>query len=509
MADGSSSIFRPVSGLPGLGPAAALTVIAVAIVALDPYLSGLVPNSLWRHLHLSASPYKIVPLALVFAVAATAAAWGLARSGSLPAAGILLLMIASQTNGFKIMVLDPLDVTFLFVFVVWCASRLGSGEKPVATAPVVWACLALLILNFPNILHERPTSFLGGSLSLLRCLLLAVLVLNLVSSSRNLDFAIRTLMAVTVASAVVGILQFILSYVFGIYLTLIEPAETAFKPTPIGMVMRSSAFCITAQHFSGLLTLTLPFMLFAVTEGSVRWRVAWAIGLGLILLGILLSWNFGAIFVAAAIVGLFPFFRWPRWSIQFGVTYLLGAGAAYFVGLIDLIYKLSFGNSGVAKGVSQRHTLMELGFTKLYRDPWIGEGVFGMAKFSGNFWGRPVHNAYLETMTEVGMIGGWVLIGMFLVLATQLLLAGAAARGRMASYLRASLLSVLGLMALMMSEPMMDNSNTWLMLALVQGALLIATGREVPVSTRDSRSAATAAANSRPGPGTAAPALPE
>jgi hypothetical protein len=218
-------------------------------------------------------------------------------------------------------------------------------------------------------------------------------------------------------------------------------------------------------------------------------------GLLLVLLGILLSWNFGAILVAAAIVGLFPLFRWPQLSIQILVAYLLAVGGAYFSGIMELAYKLTFGDSGVARGVSQRKTLMELGFTKLYRDPWVGEGVFGMSDFSGNFWGRPVHNAYLQTMTEVGMVGGWVLIGMFLVIATQLFLAGARADDS-ATRLRACLMAVLALMTLMMSEPMMDNSNTWLMLGLAQSALLVSLGyRRSRINMRGSNSAPGAALN--------------
>jgi hypothetical protein len=483
---------------------AVLAAIAVALVVVDPYLSAFLPDGLWRHLHLEESPYKIAPLTLACAVAAAFVAWAVGRTGSLVAAGILVLLIASQTNGLRLAVIDPLDLALFTVLLIWMASRFGSAERSVMVANVVWASLALIILNLPNVLHENPVRFLAGSLSLTRCLLLSLLVLNFVSSSRHFDFAVRILMAVAIASAIIGIVQFCAGYFFGAYYTLIDPPETAFKPTPIGMVMRSSALCITAQHFSGFLTLALPFMLFSVTEPNSRSRVARAVGLTLVLLGIVSSWNFGAIFVAAAIVGSFPFFRWPRWSVQVAVTYVLAFGLAYFTGIIELAYDLTFGDSGVAKGVSQRKTLMELGFTKLYQDPWVGEGVFGMSEFSGNFWGRPVHNAYLQTMTEVGMLGGGVLIALLLVLATQLFLTGATAGGRMASHLRACLMSVLALMVLMMSEPMMDHSNTWLMLALAEAALLVALGRQpASVSMRDSSSAAAGKGQRRSALGTA------
>ncbi len=472
---------------PGTVVAAAAAVIVASLVAMDPYLSSLVPRAWWRLLFLENSPYRITPLLPLLAVLLAAGVWGLRRTGSLPAAALLLLLIAGQTNGIHLGPLDLLDLTLIGVFLLWLASRIADPAAPVIGGVVVWASLALLILNLPNILHESPVTFLGGTVGLVRCVLVVTLVLNLVTSARAYDFAIRALIAVAVASAVVGIVQFGAGYLFGAYFTLIDPPETAFKPTPLGMVMRASALCITAQHYSGFLTLTLPFILFACTRGSIRSRAAMVMALGIVLAGILASWNFGAIFVAAAIFGVFPFFCWPRFAIQTVIGYALAAGVAYFTGLLELVYDLSFGDSGVAKGVSQRKTLMELGLNKLYRDPWIGEGAHGMADYSGNFWGRPVHNAYLQTMTEIGMLGGWVLIGMLLLLTTQLFIAGAMVQSRMTHHLRAGLIAVLALMMLMMSEPMMDHNNTWLVLGLAEGALLIALRRGPAFSTRDSR----------------------
>lgn len=468
--------------------AAILAVATVVVVVADPYVSEHVPPWIWHTLHLENSPYKLVPVLAVALVGATAAAWALWRCGSVTAVGILILLSASQATGLRAGPLDLLDVSLLSIFFVWTASRVGDAESTVTLGTVVWGALALIILNFPNILHGNPVVYVGGSIGLVRCLVLALLVINLVSSPRYLDLAIRVFVAVAVASAIIGILQFVAGYLFGAYFTLIDPPETAFKPTPIGMVMRSSALSITAQHYSGFLTLSLPFILFAAAEKNARSRAAQILALVTVLVGILASWNFGAIYVAAAVISLFPFFRWPHLSIQVFLGYALAAGTAYFTGIMQLLYELSFGDSGVAKGVSQRKTLMELGLTKLYRDPWIGEGAHGMARFSGNFWHRPVHNAYVQTMTEIGMVGGWVLIGMLLVLVTQLFLVGKAAQGKLAVQVRASLMSVLALMILMMSEPMMDHTNTWLMLGMAQGALLIAQRGREAVSTRYSTS---------------------
>lgn len=462
--------------------AVAATVVAPAIaglVLLDPYISRILPNGVWRFLYLENSPYQFLPLAVVAAIALGIIGIQMGRTGSLTAVGIVLMMIASQTNGFRFTVLDPLDVTILIGFVVWLASRIGGAQTSITIGVVAAAAAALMLLNLPNILHEKAGTYLRGNFSLFRCVLIAMLVPNLIRSSRGFDFAVNAFMSVAVASAIVGIAQFIASYLFGFYFTLIDPPETAFKPTPIGMVMRSSSLCITAQHYSAFLMLATPFMLFAFTRPNVKtsFRFGMAVAIVIVQLGLLASWNFGAIMVDAVAVVFLPFFRWPRLSIQFFVTYLLAAGTAYFSGLIELIYNLTFGDTGVAKGVSQRMTLIELGITKLYRDPWVGTGAYGMADFSGNFWGRPVHDAYIQTMSEIGMVGGWVFIAMFIIVVTQLLLAGIRATPDGEGRLRPCLIAVLSLMALMLSEPDMDNSNTWLILGLTETAILVGQGR--------------------------------
>ncbi len=130
----------------------------------------------------------------------------------------------------------------------------------------MWAVLALVILNLPNVIHQNPVRFLSGNVALGRYLLLAILIPNIVTSGKAFDFTVRALIAVATAVAIIGIVQFLASYLLGINVTLIDPPDSAFKPTPIGMVMRASALAITAQHYSGFLTLTLPFLLFAVTD---------------------------------------------------------------------------------------------------------------------------------------------------------------------------------------------------------------------------------------------------
>lgn len=97
-----------------------------------------------------------------------------------------------------------------------------------------------------------------------------------------------------------------------------------------------------------------------------------------------------------------------------------------------------------------------------------------MADFSGNYWGRPFHNAYFQAWTEIGLGGLLVFVAMLMTQATMLAFAAFSAPHALRTLVRGTLLALLGIMGLMMSEPMLDHSNTWLMLALAQAVIAAA-----------------------------------
>ena len=114
---------------------------------------------------------------------------------------------------------------------------------------------------------------------------------------------------------------------------------------------------------------------------------------------------------------------------------------------------------------------MYLGLESLLRFPLIGEGLRGFTDTSGNFWHRPVHNAYLQAATEIGLLGALVFGALLLTKLTQLAIL---ARGvdNEAYAIRAGFLALLGLGFLMFSEPMFDHSNTWLLLGLAEALIV-------------------------------------
>jgi hypothetical protein len=478
----SGTPARP--GTSTLVPWALVPVGCALLVAADPYLSAWIPRTWWAKLGLDSLPLKLSPVVLLVAAASTAL-WPLIRrtgavqelaSGRHERVFAVLFFAACQANGIRIGPFDVLDAVIGIFFLIWLADRLRYASHPVVVSGVVWSGLLLLLLDLPHLTHQYAGTYLVGVLSLGRVVLSAFLLVNFVRGEDSLRFATNVFATVAVASGAIAIAQFCLSFFAGIDLHLFQEPEEAAKATPLGVVTRAFGLAATAQHLSGYLTFALPFVLVRATAPGLRGRrrAAWLAGAGLVLGGIAMSWNFGAILVAAVLLALFPFVRWPRLALHLalgGVALLL---FAYVSGLLGWAYDVTLGDGGVSKGLFQRRVLLEIGIEKLQRDPWIGTGLLGMHRFSGNYWNRPVHNAYVQAATEISLIAAGVLVVTLLALVTRLGILASGSSRFVRDLVLPSLLSLLALSALMLSEPMLDHSNTWMILGLAQAVVLAA-----------------------------------
>ncbi len=457
--------------------ALALATGSALLVAFDPVLSELVPRAWWSRLWLEHAPLRATPVALL-ALLITWGAWRVAQSlGGYRRTFVFSIFLAAQTNALRLGPLDVFDVLTAVFFLTWAADQLVSAEQPVVLTGMLFLGAAILAMDLPLLAIQPPVRFLIGFLGLAKVLLVAFVFVNVVHTASLLRFAVRMCIAAALLSALVAVGQFCLSYFGGIHFTFIHPPEEAFKPTPLGFIMRASGLSVTAQHVSGYILLALPFMLFAWSHAAGRQRRRLAAGVVLALAGIVATWNYGAFLVTACVLLLFPLLRWRDHLLQILLAYATLGLVAHYSGFLELLWDLSFGDSGVAKGADQRMALMSYGFEKLWRDPWVGTGLRDMATFSGNYWGRPVHNAYLQAMTEIGLAAGLALIALLLILGTQLLLTAARSRPAVPNLAAPAALVVIALALLMMSEPMLDHSNTWLFLGLAQSVLLVGRGR--------------------------------
>jgi O-antigen ligase len=447
---------------------AALAALAAIVAVYDPVISRFLPDRIWQLMLLENLPVRaplLVALTGIVAVALFSAVLPRPRH-----AAIVALFAAAQMNGLRLGPIDAFDVALFLVLTGSAAALLRTKVRILVLSPVVFFAGALILVGLPHLIVEPPIRYLAGMIGLVRALLVALAVTNLIRDWTALIFALRALVAVAVANAIIGIAQFLLGYVAGIHFTLLDPPQSAWKPTPLGFVMRASGLCITAQHLSGYLSLAFPF---AAWNATITWRIRdWAKVL-VILTGVVVTWNLGAALVCLLVGLLFPFLRWPRFAPHFLLAIAVTTGWGWRLGALGWLIDLA--RQGAAdKSALQRLTLLQIGIEKIAASPWVGTGPQAFASYSGNFWHRPVHNAYLQAMTELGAIGTLVIVGMLVTLSVMLLAAHRTAEPAGKTILTCSGFMLLTLALLMNSEPMLDHSNTWLFAGLIDSAIIAA-----------------------------------
>ncbi len=449
-----------------LWPVMAVTIALLAV--FDPLLARLVPSGILAMTGLTRAPVQFLPLLLLGAGALFLLRRGLARTGGFTAQSLILLLAAAQLNGFAVGPLDLFDLAVFSIFGIWLATRALDTRRPIYLPPAILLGGLLIALSVAHLPVGSPVRWFIGTFGITRAALVAFLITDLCRDGAALTMFIRALLAVAAVSAAIGIVQFTLAYSGIYYFTFIDPPLSAFKPTPLGFVMRASGLCITAQHYSSFLVLAFPFALWRLSD---NWRLRDFALVALLAGGILVSWNFGALFAAMLIGAALPFLRYPGHIVHILLGAALVASLGYFTGLLQLVYDISFGDAGVAKGIDQRHTLFQLGIEKIADNPLIGTGPQQFASGDGNFWHRPVHNAFGQAGAELGILATLILVAMFFYLATEL--------GRLCMYKPAramaapALLALFAFLQLTQSEPNLDQANTWLMFGFAQAIALV------------------------------------
>lgn len=446
-----------------------LPIVAAGLVVIDPWLIRAAPTDLARILQLHSVPYA-TPLVFVLMPLGAIAVFRLAcKAEDLAVLSLALIIMASQLNGIGAGPFDIFDVALFGILALWIARYALDVTRPIRLSVLFFLATGLVVLAIAHLPMMSAVQWLIGLIGITRVAIISLLIVDLCQDLRKLDAALRVMVATAVVSATLGVAQFTLAYTQISYLTLIEPPISAFKPTPIGFVMRASGLCITAQHFSSFLVYALPFALFRLSD-MCNWRNA--AGVAVILAGIAVSLNFGAIFAALLVMGLMPFLRWPQLAIHLGLGLLGAMSLTYFLGGFDLIYDLSFGDSGVAKGVDQRKTLFTLGLEQFGRNPLVGTGMRGFGDVDGNFWHRPVHNMFGQVAVELGVGGLLIFLAIFFILTIDLARC-ATLTGSAVNHTRVGLLMLAAALLLGQSEPNLDQSNLWIVLAMAQAMILI------------------------------------
>ena len=394
-------------------------------------------------------------------------------------AAIVLLFSATQLVGFNLANIEPLKIALLLVSAGWLADALLNNRPLRLYPPLLMVWLLILAFGLLSILNGRVIS-LVAQYSLIAKFLMFFIVANLVRTPQQLLFALRLLVMLGLGSALLALAQEGLFYFLGVPLTLEDNAPKYwFKDTPLGWMIRATAFHPTAQNLSHALLMSLALLLLG--PFSVRQRI----GGGLLLaLGIFFTFSGNALMVTVALLLLAPLMAWPRRALHYLAALALLALLLYLSGVAGWAYdKYLLPISG--KSAEDRIALLQLGLEMMARHPWTGIGLNNFGSVSP----QPVHNAYLQMVTEIGIVPGLLLCLMLLLVALRLLLGTVQTpAGPLRQAGLGMLLALTGLLVHFQFEPFINSLVSWSIIGLAEATALLLyrsrTDRLAPTAAR-------------------------
>ncbi|GEM_PF-2185982 len=394
---------------------------------------------------------------------------------------IIFGMIMAQFSGFALGKLDMLELATVILTGFWLIVVFVEGERKIQVSPLFFFILGLLFLAILTLVNRPPiTSFVAIG----EKFILFFLVVDFLRKRSLVKTSAHLLVWTGVFSAVVAIIQFVVFLFWGMVWTFGAPENnpnSILKPTFLGMMVRAIAFFPNPAGLNDYLLVGLPLALFAAFFYK-GWglRSVYIIAAFLMISGIVLTWSASGLIGLGIIFLLFFYIYRPAFSIQYSCLILFVAISAYFLSLWEWGGKLIEGFGGSLVG-SVRMDLLELGMASLERNPLIGLGVQNFGSFSGNFFPTgpyilkyPVHNAFIQMATELGIIGGLLFLGIVLFVFIRLLaLLHSNLPVEEKWIFKGFLLAWAAILVHMMTEPMAYEGTLWLILGLIEGSAIV------------------------------------
>jgi O-antigen ligase len=385
---------------------------------------------------------------------------------------LLLSLLASQFVGVG--TIDPLAVMTVLFLIAWFLNVFTDTKFLIPGTPLFPAILGLVFFILLSGVEMRFTRFLINFTTTVAKLLLFFLIINAVRTKEQLKKAVVFFIVASLMDALIGIAQLLIWWQTGIVLTLTSP-NFRFAGTPWGRLLRASGFARTAQQFCYSLIVAAPLAIFLAFRPEVysrRSRIFFGIAAVPIAVAIVLSASLGACLAMA--LGMLVFIyrvRPQRWLQITAVLTVLG-GIALATGLVGSTLKTV--EALRADSADIRTGLIKLGVQAMREHPITGAGIGEFAREYGGISDYPVHNAILQTGSEIGIPGGLIFLTVFLMIPIRLFLAWWSATSPEEKTLtEAMLIGLIPQLLLMQSEPAAFSQAVWIYFALCEATALI------------------------------------
>jgi hypothetical protein len=432
------------------------------LAAWDPVFMGEHPIRLFdinRHMPYVLSVAAVAALAALFLVAMRREALFARRDQVL----LLLAIFPGAFSGFNLGILDPTDLGFAAVALLWLTLMLVEHRPLPRVNPVLLLLIGLAACSMASIVSGRFISIISQKTFLTK-MAIFFFVMTMIGSPQLLRMAIRVFIGVCVFSAIVALVSEAVYLAFHYPFTMDDQLQFAFKNTPLGRMLRATAFMPRAQTLAHLLILGLALTLFFPMRAVWRWTLV-----GLIGAGIVATFSLGAWLITAGVLFIALFIYRPALSIHW-VSLVVAAGLAlYLTGAAEWLYT-EVGESIGGKQSEDRIEFLGVGLRSIENHPWFGVGLKNITRVLHT----PIHNAYLQTAAEMGIIAGllFTLIPVLLFMRSGDL----AARLPMSGDKRILQGLALGMFAMIVHffvEPFYDNYMSWVFMAMAAGAIVV------------------------------------
>jgi len=413
---------------------------------------------------------SVVGLALLlsWAIPHAATVW---RARHMVAIGIVLF--CSHLMGLGLGVLNPILFAILLFFAVWLLDRLRNPQAAFHPTAFTFLVLGFCALALISTLGIPPKEILIGLLSAAPKLLLALLLADVLDTPEKVRRAMSLMLWAAALFSLVGIVQATLFYFFGIEFSL-AAADYRYAHTPFGSLLRATGLARFANQYAPpLVVAALMAVTLLASPAGKGHRLRLAALLVVTVAAVGLSIVRGAWTGLAIGLLVVPFVLRPDRS-------RIWAGA--LLGLVVLAFATGVGPwlvrsmSGLSESsLIERRSLLIAGLNVMFAHPLKGVGILNFGQYSPAIERHPVHNAFVQAGSELGIPALVLYVAIFLYVAAGLLRAMRTVSDRaVRAQLAAVLVGLLGLGILMQGEPMAYAQFVWIYLALGAAASRVA-----------------------------------
>ncbi len=237
-------------------------------------------------------------------------------------------------------------------------------------------------------------------------------IVNFLRDRDDFEFAAKTFIAIGAITVLVAVYQVAMYSFVGKITSLMSSEEGSRRFFSLaGMhflratgLFKHPAYLGQVCAFGALFPLTTLALPRRERRSTIKLLavVAW------MLLGLFCSFSRASWLAVAVVAMIVPPLLKPKWAVKYilvisvaGLLFVLVGGLG---GAIDYMIEAK------SSSVDYRVDIMRLGFDAFSRSPWLGTGLQAFRHYPGNIQSLHVHNTFIMAFTELGLVGGVLII---------------------------------------------------------------------------------------------------